>query len=250
MKRLENKVTVITGAASGIGFAVAKLFVQQGARVLLVDRNIEMVNSAASEINEQDHKAAAYQVNVTNEQEIQRMLDHVLATFGDIDILVNAAGIFEVGTITETSLDSWNRVIAVNLTGTFLCSKAVVPSMIRKRGGSIINFSSSTGAYHATKNATAYIASKGGISALTRALAVDYAEYNIRTNAICPGPTNTPILAGLTPDKLSELQSKIPLERLAEPREIANTALFLASDESSFITGAMISVDGGQTINL
>ena len=250
MKRLENKVAVVTGAASGIGFAVAKLFVQQGARVLLVDRNIEMVNSAASAINEQDHKAAAYQVNVTNEQEVQQMLDHVLATFGDIDILVNAAGIFEVGTITETSLDSWNRVIAVNLTGTFLCSKAVVPTMIRKRGGSIINFSSSTGAYHATKNATAYIASKGGISALTRALAVDYAEYNIRTNAICPGPTNTPILAGLTPDKLSELQSKIPLERLAEPREIANTALFLASDESSFITGAMISVDGGQTVNL
>ena len=250
MKRLENKVAVVTGAASGIGFAVAKLFVQQGARVLLVDRNIEMANSAASEISEQDHKATAYQVNVTNEQEIQHMLDHVLATFGDIDILVNAADIFEVGTITETSLDSWNRVIAVNLTGTFLCSKAVVPSMIQKRGGSIINFSSSTGAYHATKNATAYIASKGGISALTRALAVDYAEYNIRTNAICPGPTNTPILAGLTPDKLSELQSKIPLERLAEPREIANTALFLASDESSFITGAMISVDGGQTVNL
>lgn len=252
MQRLKNKVAIITGAASGIGNSVAKIFVEEGASVVVADYNEEGAKTAAEQLRRvgTDGHAEAYKVDVSNEQSVTDLVVNAMATFGSIDILVNAAGILLMGNILETSLDDWQRSLAVNLTGTFLCTKTVLPSMLKNKSGSIINFSSSTGAYHATKNAAGYIASKGGVAALTRAVAVDFAEHNIRVNAVCPGPTNTRMLDNVSREQLRQLEARIPLGRVGERDEIAKTVLFLASSEASFITGATIAVDGGQTVNI
>lgn len=250
MQRLQNQVSIVTGAASGIGNAVANLFAEEGAHVILADANGAKVGSAAADLVRVGLSASAFGVDVSDESAVQQMIDGIIGTFGKIDVLVNAAGILELGTLEQTSLASWNRTMDVNVTGTFLCCKAVIPVMSRSGGGSIVNFSSSTSSYRAARNSLAYTASKGGILALTKSVAVDYAAFNIRVNAVCPGPTKTPILATVSEEQLNDLKSGIPLGRLAECREIANAVLFLACGESSFVTGASIPVDGGQTVSL
>jgi len=176
------------------------------------------------------------------------MLQASLDAYGGIDILVNAAGILKFGTVLDTGEEDWNRMLSINLTGTFFCCKAALPHLIKRGGGSIINISSSTGAHDAGPNAAAYVTSKGGVAALTRAMAVDHAKDNIRVNALCPGPTDTPMLRKVfSPEKLKEFASTFPMKRLGRPEELAHAALFLASDESSFVTGALLAVDGGQT---
>jgi meso-butanediol dehydrogenase / (S,S)-butanediol dehydrogenase / diacetyl reductase len=168
--------------------------------------------------------------------------------FGGIDILFNNAGILIFGSIADTAFSDWRRVMSVNLDGVFLCSKAVIPHMRGRGGGSIINMSSSTGAHDGNGNAAAYVTSKGGVTLLTRCMAIDHAADHIRVNAIAPGPTDTPMLRRImSPAEIGAFAATFPAKRLGQPHEIAAAALFLASDEASFVTGAVFAIDGGQT---
>lgn len=251
MKRLREKVAIITGGASGIGKAVATLFAAEGAQVIVADYDGDQARSVATELNQNNGgQAKAIKVDVSSEKEVLDMVDEVQREFNSIDVLVNAAGILKLGNVLDLTLETWEQVLRVNLTGPFLCSKAVLPIMLKKGSGSIINFSSSTGASHATKNAVAYVTSKGGVALLTKSMAVDHAEHNIRVNAVCPGPTDTPMLSMLSKEDLESLKQTIPMGRLGSQEEIAKTVLFLASDDSSFVTGALIEVDGGQTATI
>jgi NAD(P)-dependent dehydrogenase (short-subunit alcohol dehydrogenase family) len=176
------------------------------------------------------------------------MVGELLKAHGHIDILVNGAGILAYGTVLKTTVETWNRMISVNLTGTYLCCRAVLPHMIQQRRGSIVNIASTTGSHDACAGAAAYVSSKGGVTLLSRAMAIDHAKQGIRVNVLCPGPTDTPMLRNaLTPDELVAFEKTFPMSRLGRPEEIANAALFLASDAASFITGAVLHVDGGQT---
>lgn len=250
MKRLREKVAIITGGASGIGKAVATLFAAEGAQVIVADYDGDQARSVVAELINNGGQAKAIKVDVSSEKEVLDMVDEVQRKFNSIDVLVNAAGILKLGNVLDLTLETWEQVLRVNLTGTFLCSKAVLPIMLKKRSGSIINFSSSAGASHATKNAVAYVTSKGGVTLLTKSMAVDHAEHNIRVNAVCPGPTDTPMLSMLSKEDLESLKQTIPMGRLGSQEEIAKTVLFLASDDSSFVTGALIEVDGGQTATI
>jgi NAD(P)-dependent dehydrogenase (short-subunit alcohol dehydrogenase family) len=176
------------------------------------------------------------------------MVERTVHSYGRIDVLFNNAGVLFTGTVLDTGLEDWSRVMDINLTGTFLCSKAVLPHMIEGGGGSIINMTSSTGAHDAAAGIAAYVASKGGVALLTRCMAIDHAEQGVRVNALAPGPTDTDMLRdNLTAEQLEAFQNTFPMRRLGRPEELAAAALFLASDEASFVTGAIIAVDGGQT---
>lgn len=246
--RLKDKVAIITGAASGIGQACAVLFAKEGARVVVADFNAAQGERTAREITASGGAAAFHSVDVSSPSLVENLVRFTLSTYGRLDILVNAAGTLFYGTVLETDDNAWNKVIDINLKGTFLCCRAAIPEMIRQGGGSIVNFSSTTGAHDACAHAVAYVASKGGVAALTRAISIDHARQGVRINAICPGPTDTPMLrTALPPEALAEFADSFPMGRLGNPSEIAAAALFLASDESSFMTGSMLTVDGGQT---
>lgn len=246
--RLKGKVSIVTGGASGIGRATAELFAREGAKVIVVDYKADAGQQAAQLIKDAGGEARFLEADVSNPAEVQHMVQTALETYGGIDVLVNSAGVLLFGTVLSTDEEAWNRVIAINLTGTFLCCKAVLPHMIARGGGSIINVSSSTGAHDASGNAVAYVASKGGVALLTKAMAIDHAGDNVRVNALCPGPTDTPMLRHiLSSQELEDFAATFPMKRLGRPEELAYAALFLAADESSFVTGAMLAVDGGQT---
>lgn len=187
-------------------------------------------------------------LDVSKPEEVTRVVRRTLEEFGDLDILFNGAGILTYGTVLETTDQAWERMIAVNLTGTFLCSRAALEHMVAKRRGAIVNVASTTGSHDACAHAAAYVSSKGGVTLLTRSMAIDYARLGIRVNAIGPGPTDTPMLRNaLTPDQLDTFAKTFPMGRLGRPEEIAGAALFLASDDASFVTGEVLHVDGGQT---
>lgn len=246
--RLKDKVAIVTGAASGIGEACALLFAKEGARVIVADFDAAQGERVAQNICHNAGAAAFHSTDVSSSAQINKLVQFAVAAYGTVDILVNAAGVLFYGTALETDENAWNKVMDVNLKGTFLCCRAVIPEMIRHGGGSIVNFSSTTGAHAACAHAVAYVASKGGVAALTRAISIDHASQGIRINAICPGPTDTPMLRkALSPDALAQFADSFPMGRLGNPGEIAAAALFLASDESSFMTGSMLTVDGGQT---
>jgi NAD(P)-dependent dehydrogenase (short-subunit alcohol dehydrogenase family) len=246
--RLKEKVAIITGAASGIGEACALLFAKEGARVIVADSNVAQGERVAQTICHNAGTAVFHSVDVSRSSQVNDLVQFAVSTYGGVNVLVNAAGVLFYGTVLETDEDAWNKVMDINLKGTFLCCQAVIAEMIRHRGGSIVNFSSTTGAHDACAHAVAYVASKGGVAALTRAISIDHARQGIRINAICPGPTDTPMLRkALSPDALAEFADSFPMGRLGNPSEIAAAALFLASDESSFMTGSMLTVDGGQT---
>jgi NAD(P)-dependent dehydrogenase (short-subunit alcohol dehydrogenase family) len=246
--RLSNRVAFITGGASGIGRAMSEVFAREGAKVLLADlvadeggRTVEAIKAAGGE-------AQFFQIDVRDATQIKQGIEQALNSWGHIDILCNGAGILYYGTVLDTSEDDWQRVLSVNLTGTYLCSKHVLPYMIRQGRGAIVNLASTVGGHDACAHAAAYVASKGGVTLLTRAMAIDHAHEGIRVNAICPGPTDTPMLRkAMTSDELQAFAKTYPMERLAQPEEIAAAALFLVSDEASFVTGSVMYVDGGQT---
>jgi meso-butanediol dehydrogenase/(S,S)-butanediol dehydrogenase/diacetyl reductase len=246
--RLEAKVAIITGGGSGIGRATAELFAQEGAKIVVADYNAEMGQETVEAIKAAGGEATFVAVDVSDSAQVQQMVRVALEIYDGIDILFNNAGVLLDGTVLDTDEEAWNRLMSINLTGVYLCSRAVLPHMIRRGGGAIVNVSSSTGAQDVAGNIAAYVTSKGGVTLLTKAMAVDHARDNVRVNAIAPGPTDTPMLRNaMTPEGLEQFAATFPMKRLGRPEELAAAALFLASDEASFVTGAVLPVDGGQT---
>ena len=246
--RLEGKVAIITGGGSGIGRATAELFAREGAKVVVADYKAEIGRETVRAIKDAGGEALFVEVDVSDSDQVKRLVQSALDAYGGINILFNNAGVLLFGTVQDTEEEAWNRLMSINLTGVFLCTKAVLPHMIEGGGGSIINLTSSTGAHDAAANAVAYVTSKGGVALFTRAAAIDHAQDNVRINAIAPGPTDTPMLRdNLSTEQLEAFAATFPMNRLGRPEELASAALFLASDESSFVTGAILAVDGGQT---
>ncbi|HVD13759.1 MAG TPA: glucose 1-dehydrogenase [Actinomycetota bacterium] len=246
--RLAGKVAIVTGGGSGIGRAAALRFAAEGAAVLVADVAGATAEAVAKEATAAGGRALGTAVDVTDRDQVTAMVERAVAEFGGVDVLMTAAGIIAFGDVTETDPDVWERVLAVNLTGAYLCARAVIPLMVARGGGSIVTISSSTGAHDAAPGTAAYIASKGGVAMLTKAMAVDHAAAGVRVNAIAPGPTATPMLqAVMSPDELRAFGQAMPIGRLADPAELAAAALFLASDDASYVTGAVFAVDGGQT---
>jgi NAD(P)-dependent dehydrogenase (short-subunit alcohol dehydrogenase family) len=248
MGRLDGKICVITGAGGGMGREAALLFSEEGAQVCVADVNLEAAESTASEARD----AFAQQVDVADEASVKAMLDATAERYGGIDVLYNNAGISpnDDASVLDTSVDAWDRVQAVNTKGVFLCCKHGIPHLQRRGGGSVINVASFVAILGAATSQISYTASKGAVLSMTRELAVQFARENIRVNALCPGPVETPLLLSIfgdDPAALERRRTHWPMGRLAKPREIVNGALFLASDESSYVTGSTFLVDGGLT---
>lgn len=248
--KLQNKIAIVTGGGSGIGKATAELFAREGARVMVADYALSG-QDVAQGIVEGGGQAQFCQVDVSDEASVKAMVDQTVVVFGGVDILFNCAGILAFGSVIDMDYEVWRRVMGVNLDGTFLCCRAVIPEMIKHGGGAIVNVSSSTGAHDAKGNTAAYVASKGGVTLLTKAMAIDHAKDNVRVNAIAPGPTDTAMLRENLPDDVRDTFARtFPMGRLGTSKELAQAVLFLASDEASFITGAILAVDGGQTADV
>jgi meso-butanediol dehydrogenase / (S,S)-butanediol dehydrogenase / diacetyl reductase len=238
----------VTGAASGIGRAVAIQFAVEGAEVVVADRSVSGGLQTVEEIRTAAGKASFVELDVSQSTQVKQVVQATIDRLGTIHILFNGAGVLAYGTVLETAEDAWDKIMAVNLRGTYLCCRAVLPYMIKQGRGVIINVASTTGAHDACARAAAYVSSKGGVTLLTRAMAIDHAKEGIRVNALCPGPTDTPMLeAAMTPNELEAFGKTLPMGRLGQPKELAQAALFLASDDASFITGSLLYVDGGQT---
>jgi NAD(P)-dependent dehydrogenase (short-subunit alcohol dehydrogenase family) len=246
--RLKDKVAIITGAASGIGKATAKLFAEHGAKVVVADIDKDGGSQTVTQIQNGGNEAIFVETDVTLKVDTEKMVAQTVETYGKLDILFNNAGIAMRLPVAELPEEDWHRCLDVNLTGVFLCAKAAIPAMLKNGCGSIINMSSIYGVVGADVRA-AYVASKGGVTNLTRGMALDYAENNIRVNCICPGFVETPLVAGVikTPEEYQALADKHPMCRLGQPEEIAYGALYLASDESAFVTGIALPIDGGYT---
>ncbi|MCA1727565.1 MAG: glucose 1-dehydrogenase [Actinobacteria bacterium] len=251
MPRLEGKVALITGGASGMGRVAAGLFAGEGARVLIADVVDEAGLETVAEAAELGGEADYVHADVSIASDVEAMVAFALERFGSLDVLYNNAGILpgDDGSVTETAEEVWDRVIDINLKGVFLGCKFGIPAMLHSGGGSIVNVASFVALMGAATPQIAYTASKGGVLALTREVAVEFARKGIRANALCPGPIETPLLAELMADPARRQRRlvHIPVGRLGRAEEIASAALFLASDESSFITGATFVVDGGIT---
>mgnify|MGYP005982991827 CR=1 FL=1 len=249
MKRLENKVAFITGAAAGIGKTTAKLFAEEGAKVFLTDVNADGVQAVVKEIKDKGGEAIGEVLDVTNEEEWIARVKKATEAFGTIDILFNNAGIYIIDAITNIDVSTWNKLMNINVTGVFLGMKHVAPVMARQKKGSIINASSIAGIKGGSGHVL-YGASKGAVRVMTKDIAVEYGGDNVRVNSIHPGYIKTEMVeyaSQKTNLSLEQLGAEYPLKRLGERREVANAVLFLASDESSYITGAELVIDGGVT---
>lgn len=256
--KLKDKIAIVTGASRGIGRGIANVLAREGAIVVLISHS-DKVYEAAKEIQAAGYKAVALKADVTNFNEAKHVVDKVLEQFGRVDILVNNAGIYPYGLLIDMTEDLWDKVLATNLKSVFNFTKAVLPTMIKQRSGKIINMSSVTGPMVSQPGLTAYSASKGGVSGFTRALALEVARYGINVNAVCPGWVDTPgireedmrrfgVSAEDEQKRIERMSKSIPIGRLAEPEEVGELVLFLASEESKYITGAEIVIDGGNII--
>jgi NAD(P)-dependent dehydrogenase (short-subunit alcohol dehydrogenase family) len=245
VKRLQDRVAVVTGAASGIGLATARRFADEGARVVAVDITTDAITTLAKEVD-----GDAITCDVTDEAAVEAMFDRVVRTHGSVDVAFNNAGISppEDESILETGIEVWDRVQRVNLTSVYLCCKYVLPHMRRQGRGSIINTASFVAVLGAATSQISYSAAKGGVLSMTRELGVQFAREGIRVNALCPGPVNTPLLQELfaaDPERAQRRLVHVPMGRFAEASEIAAAVAFLASDDASFMTASTFLVDGG-----
>jgi NAD(P)-dependent dehydrogenase (short-subunit alcohol dehydrogenase family) len=248
MGRLDGKVAVITGAAGGMGREAALLFSAAGAQVCVADVDREAGERAAAEARD----AFFVEVDVSDEASVRSMYAATVERYGGVDVLYNNAGVSPADDagVLETELGAWERVQAVNNRGVFLCCKHGIPYLLERGGGSVINVASFVALIGAATSQISYTASKGAVLALSRELAVQFARQGVRVNALCPGTVQTPLLERIWGDDPAAAQRRlvhIPMGRLAQPREIVNAALFLASDESSYVTGSTFVVDGGVT---
>ncbi|WP_069864632.1 SDR family oxidoreductase [Pseudomonas citronellolis] len=247
--KLQNKVALITGAGAGIGEATAILFAEQGARVVLADRNYALAAAVAERIG---NNAFALEVDVAKAEQVQAMVEKTVEHFGGIDILVNNAGFGCLGTVVSLDEDAWDSVIDVNLKGVYLCSKYAIPELVKRGGGAVVNLASTISVV-GIKDRAAYVAAKGGVAALTRAMALDHSAEGIRVNSVAPGVINSSYYDKMfqqVPDPEAfrkALEARSPLNKMGDPLDIANMILFLAADDSKFATGAMFTVDGGYT---
>ncbi|MAT76549.1 hypothetical protein CMK14_15565 [Candidatus Poribacteria bacterium] len=243
--RLSNQVAIVTGAGQGMGAAMAKLIAEEGGQVVVSDINQEKASVIADEISETETQALAIRADVTREKDVQAMVETTIEHYGTISILVNNAGILYPTRIEQITRAEWDRVLEVNLTGTFLCSQAVLKTMKKNRYGRIVNMSSSAGRSVSTLGGAHYTAAKAGVLGLSRALAKEVAPFGITVNAICPGLIDTEMVqAECTPERISAYEASFPIPRLGRPDEVAQLMLFLATD-SAYITGASIDINGG-----
>jgi 3-oxoacyl-[acyl-carrier protein] reductase len=246
---LADKVAIVTGAGSGIGRSIALTFAKEGAAVVIADVDLENAQNVAEEIKSEGGKARAVKTDVSNRDDVEKMVKTTLQDYGKIDMLVNNAGIYRPDHLEDLTEEKWDSVIDVNLKGVFLCSQFAGREMIKQRKGAIINIASIAGVLP-MEMVGPYGPSKAGVISLTQELALEWAKYNIRVNAISPGTTNTPLNAPeLSNKEAYERRIRaIPVGKIAEPEDMAEVVLFLASERSSYVTGQNIIVDGGLTI--
>ncbi|HLW02851.1 MAG TPA: glucose 1-dehydrogenase [Ktedonobacterales bacterium] len=251
--RLANKVAIITGGGSGMGRVASLLFAREGAKVTVADIDPKTGEETVAEIHKAGGEALFVPVNVADEAQVQRMVAATVERFGAVHVLYNNAGIMpgDDGAVTDITEQTWDKVLDVNLKSAFFCCKYAIPEMIKAGSGSIINTASFVAILGCTVPQDAYTASKGGMISLTKSLAVQYAKHGIRANAICPGPIETPLLRMLwtSEEERNKRLNRIPLGRFGTPEDIVYLALYLASDEASWTTGAVMVADGGITSN-
>jgi NAD(P)-dependent dehydrogenase (short-subunit alcohol dehydrogenase family) len=248
--RLEDKVALISGGAKGMGAVEARLFAREGAKVGIADVLEDEGRKLEAEIAESGGEAIFVRLDVTSEDDWKRAVDAVVRRFGKLDILVNNAGIYRLGRVEDTTAEDWDRILDVNGKGVFLGTKAAIPAMRQGGGGSIINISSIAGLIGSPQS-TAYNASKGAVRLLTKATAIQYAREGIRANSVHPGPIETDMVLLALPNEeiRRERMRHIPMGRLGKPEDVANGVLYLASNESSYVTGSELVIDGGFTAN-
>lgn len=245
--KLDGKVAFVTGFGSGLGQAIAVLFAKEGAAVAGTSTTEAKGRDTVAMIEKAGRKALFRRGDVSNSEQMKALIDDTVKQFGGLDIVVNSAGVRTNGSITEITEEQWNRTIDVNLKGVFVVSRLAIPEMIKRGGGVILNIGARSGMAGQAGRA-AYCASKGGMITLTEAMAMDYAREKIRVNCICPGPTRTPMVDTSTPEKLARYKTRVPVGRIGEPEDIAYAALYLASDEASMVTAAILPVDGGMRL--
>ncbi|MEH7234545.1 SDR family NAD(P)-dependent oxidoreductase [Bacillus sp. JJ1562] len=243
MGKLQDKVAIITGGASGIGAATARLFVEEGAKVVLVDLNEEKGKAFEAELKALNAEALFVKANITSEEEVANIYKQTIEAFGKVDVVFNNAGIGRVQPSHELEYSEWRNTVNVDLDGVFLVAREAIREFLKADGGVIVNTASMYG-WVGSPGSAAYNAAKGGVVNLTRSLALEYAEKNIRVNALCPGFIDTPII----PEESKQvLRTMTPMKRLGQAEEMAKAVLFLASDDSTFMTGNSLIVDGGYT---
>jgi NAD(P)-dependent dehydrogenase (short-subunit alcohol dehydrogenase family) len=244
--QLLNKLAIVTGAARGIGFAIAKKFAHAGAIVYLCDINENLLNQALGKLETEGSRVHGVKLDVTNKSDVKKSIEKIAKTHGRIDILVNNAGILKSTRFHNIEKEEWDKILDVNINGVFLPMKEVIKHMMLQNYGRIVNMSSSAGRSVSTLGGAHYTTSKAAVLGLTRAVAKEMGKYNITVNAICPGLIDTEMARTFsTPEELKRYEESFPITRLGTPEEVANLALFLASDNSAYISGASLDINGG-----
>ena len=245
--KLNNKVAFITGFGSGLGQAIAVMFAKEGAAVAGTSTTETKGRETLAMVENVGGKALFRAGDVGNSAQMKGLIEETVARFGGLDILVNSAGVRTNGSITDITEEDWDRTLDANLKGAFVLSRLAIPEMKKRGGGVILHIAARSGMLGQAGRA-AYCASKGGMARLTEAMAMDHAPDRIRVNCICPGPTRTPMVDTSTPEKLARYKTRVPLGRIGEPEDVAYAALYLASDEASLVTAAILPVDGGMRL--
>ncbi|HSE90352.1 MAG TPA: SDR family NAD(P)-dependent oxidoreductase [Candidatus Binatia bacterium] len=245
--KLTGKVAFVSGFGSGLGQAIAVVFAKEGAAIIGTSTTASKGRDTAAMIEKVHGEAFFRAGDVSDSVQMKSVMEEGVKRFGGLDIVVNSAGVRTNGSITEITEEQWDRTIDVNLKGVFVVSRLAIPELIKRGGGVILNIGARSGMAGQAGRA-AYCASKGGMITLTEAMAMDYAAQKIRVNCICPGPTRTPMVDTSTPERLTHYQRRVPIGRIGEPEDIARAALYLASDEGSMVTAAILPVDGGMRL--